>query len=677
MTQQEFQKRYTYNPTTDKLGEGGFGSVFKAYDNHLDRWVALKISKVNLENARLRKEVEMARKLSFHPNIARYEDCYTFSYLDGEHDIGILRYYADGNFGQLLQHGVLTFVQKQSILLQILDGIEVLHQNGIIHRDLKPMNILIEKQQDEYVPKITDFGISKQLDSNKSSVYLNSKFGWGTEAYSSPEQMNAGNITKNTDLWSFGVIAFETLTGQLPFNTGGYGSSSEAGRIELFRQIGSGRLPEITATIAEPWQTLIRHCLVLNTTERVKNGQEVKKILANNNEVQHASVKIPAHKKIARSTDFNFLWCGEKTDTGQVRKTNVDSMMVFEVANMKVFVVCDGLMNGEAAETAIAAIGDYMRKITLPADPCRAIYESIIAADEALLNKNANMVSTCVMLIVTADGKVYYGHVGNSRIYIVANHRIMQLTKDHSFVQTMVDAGMITKEQAEHHPRKNEITNTLGLPNMQPPTVCREPIEPEAGDCFLLCSDGLTDMVADKQIQRIISKHEIPIQQRATIMVKMANNNGGVDNITVELVEFAVGTKELNNSREKPKKRKKEHVKDIREAKNILAGNNVQPHIQCIRGHVYDSAKYGEECPFCQDRTPTEESIPVNRPLTQKKCIRGHVYDSAIYGRECPFCPKPFEGDLPAPTMYGCPPAEYRQIAVAKPDNINQKNINN
>jgi serine/threonine protein kinase len=284
MTQQEFQKRYTYNPATDKLGEGGFGSVFKAYDNHLDRWVALKISKVNpqYENLRLRREVEMVRKLQTHPNIARYEECYTFSSFDGEYDFGILQYYEEGNLSQLMKNTALTFSQKQSILCGILDGIEALHKNGIIHRDLKPQNILIVKRQGEYIPKITDFGISKQLDSDKSSIYSNSIAGGGTYGYASPEQLFAGNITKNTDLWSFGIIAFQVLTGQMPFNTGGYDSASEAGRVELFRQISNGRLPETTAKIAEPWQTLIRRCLVINTVERIKNTQEARTILAGN-----------------------------------------------------------------------------------------------------------------------------------------------------------------------------------------------------------------------------------------------------------------------------------------------------------------------------------------------------------------------------------------------------------
>ncbi|GHU17017.1 hypothetical protein FACS1894163_07410 [Spirochaetia bacterium] len=251
-------------------------------------------------------------------------------------------------------------------------------------------------------------------------------------------------------------------------------------------------------------------------------------------------------------SNFEFCLTGKYSDTGRVRKANEDSMDVFDTANMKVFVVCDGMgghVGGQvASQTAIAAIKEFMLNRVFT-DPREAIHNSIIAANDAILKRVQTqpelngMGSTCVMLIVTSDGKVYYGHIGDSRIYIVANHQIRQLTKDHSFVQTLVDAGEISKEQAEHHPRKNEITNALGIPDMQPPTLCNEPIEPEAGNCFVLCSDGLSGMVDDRHVERVVSKHDINIQQRAQKLVQMANEAGGKDNITVQLVEFAVSSK--------------------------------------------------------------------------------------------------------------------------------------
>jgi serine/threonine protein kinase len=273
MTQQEFQTRYKYNPSTDCIGEGGFGKVYKAYDTHLDKWVAIKVAEVKpgLEQVRLKKEVEIVSKLPTHPNIANYEACYTFSSFTGEYDFAVLQYYEEGNLQQLIDSRKLNQTQKETLLRQILEGVGFLHNQGIIHRDLKPQNILIAKRNDEYIPKITDFGISKKLDINKSSVFTNSLAGAGTMAYASPEQLLGKTIKKNTDLWSFGVIAFQLLTGKMPFNTGKETLTSEAGRQELYKQITSGVISDNLSSISETWKNLILNCLVVDNNLRMQN----------------------------------------------------------------------------------------------------------------------------------------------------------------------------------------------------------------------------------------------------------------------------------------------------------------------------------------------------------------------------------------------------------------------
>jgi len=270
MTQQEFQTRYKYNPSTDCIGEGGFGKVYKAYDTHLDKWVAIKVAEVKsgLEQVRLKKEVEIVTKLPSHPNIANYEACYTFSSFTGEYDFAVLQYYEDGNLQQLIDSGKLNQTQKETLLRQILEGVGFLHKQDIIHRDLKPQNILIAKRNDEYIPKITDFGISKKLDFNNSSVFTNSLAGAGTMAYASPEQLLGKTIKKNTDLWSFGVIVCQVFTGKLPFSVGRDGINSEAGRIELYKQIVNGTVSFSNNSIPTNWQQLIKQCIVVDNNLR-------------------------------------------------------------------------------------------------------------------------------------------------------------------------------------------------------------------------------------------------------------------------------------------------------------------------------------------------------------------------------------------------------------------------
>jgi uncharacterized protein (TIGR02145 family) len=172
---------------------------------------------------------------------------------------------------QLLTSYKLNDEQKDLLLRQILEGIAFLHSQGIIHRDIKPQNILIVTRNGEYIPKITDFGISKKLDANKSSVFTNSLAGAGTLAYASPEQLFGKMIKKNTDLWSFGVIAYYVFLSRLPFNSGNANFTNEAGRIELFRQVIKGEIPELIKKINSPWKELIQKCLVTDNERRIRN----------------------------------------------------------------------------------------------------------------------------------------------------------------------------------------------------------------------------------------------------------------------------------------------------------------------------------------------------------------------------------------------------------------------
>lgn len=237
------------------------------------------------------------------------------------------------------------------------------------------------------------------------------------------------------------------------------------------------------------------------------------------------------------------------TNRGCKRPANEDWLGTFESPNGLVAVVCDGMgghVGGkEASHTAVAAIQEFLMRGFI-ADPRQAIVEAANYANSAILKRTAQnpeltgMGSTCVLLIVR-DGKVYIGSVGDSRIYLVRNHHIKQLTKDQSYVQMLVDMGEITPEQAEHHPRKNEILNALGLATMKPATVLPDPINPEAGDCFVLCSDGLSGMVSDQDIQKIVSRQaEMSQQQRVATLIQKACDNGGLDNVTCQIVEFSV-----------------------------------------------------------------------------------------------------------------------------------------
>lgn len=249
----------------------------------------------------------------------------------------------------------------------------------------------------------------------------------------------------------------------------------------------------------------------------------------------------------------NYL-IAKATDVGVTRQVNEDSMTVFDSPNGQVLAVCDG-MGGQAAgdvasQLAVNIIENILTDNTFET-PEEAIRRSVLAANQGVLNRTAQnpelegMGSTCVMLIIK-DGKVHCGWVGDSRIYYIANHTIRQISHDQSYVQQLLDSGQISRDEAANHPQKNEITNCIGLQGMTAPDTIAVPIVPEPGSVFLLCSDGLSGMVDERQIERVVSNTKMTLQQKADRLVAMANEAGGLDNITVEMVQF--GTSEVTGA---------------------------------------------------------------------------------------------------------------------------------
>ncbi|MCM1348299.1 MAG: serine/threonine protein kinase [Firmicutes bacterium] len=274
MTREEFFNRYTFNRTRDLLGSGSFGSVFKAWDSVRDRWVALKISVVGGEAYRLKREVELVKKLQQNANVASYEECYTFSNETGEIDVAVLQYYPEGSLADSIASYPLPVQVATPLLTQVLNGLKFLHENGVLHRDLKPGNILIARRPDgTLVPKITDFGISRQFDADDTLTSA------ATVSYASPEQLGGEPMQANADLWSFGVIAYRTLTGKLPFSATSAAPSSLAGRAEIINKITTGQLPADIDLLPRPWNKVVKLCLVTDPAQRVGNEQTLLDII--------------------------------------------------------------------------------------------------------------------------------------------------------------------------------------------------------------------------------------------------------------------------------------------------------------------------------------------------------------------------------------------------------------
>jgi serine/threonine protein kinase len=280
MTDKDFFDRFVYDSEKDILGSGGFGTVYKAYDKFEKKYVAIKISQVKdiFGKFTLLNEVELSRKIDHHTNVARYEFGLrvTQPFLI---DYAVMDYYEDGNLDHVLKkkQGKLSEEERYDIVDGILEGLKHLHTEGVIHRDIKLANILMHKTRgDQWRPKIADFGLSRLMDSMDSSV-SNSAIGI-TIAYAAPEQIENHPIKKNVDLWAFGVILYRLMTGRLPF-AAAKGADPTSANLEMSRKIVMVDLPAEIAHIQQPYQYIIRRCLVKSTTERVQSAEELLGIL--------------------------------------------------------------------------------------------------------------------------------------------------------------------------------------------------------------------------------------------------------------------------------------------------------------------------------------------------------------------------------------------------------------
>ncbi|MBK8348663.1 MAG: serine/threonine protein kinase [Saprospiraceae bacterium] len=255
MTHQEFIKRYTFDIQSDRIGTGGYSTVYKAYDNFLDKVVAIKLAKVNNkdidEKYRLKREMDLLTSMPKHPNIASYEDSNTFISFDGEYDFMVMQYYPLGNLNHFIRNKQLSQNQITKFLIQILEGLKFIHEQNIVHLDLNPSNILISDRNGEYIPKITDFGISQKLTDGRRIE--NEVFAGGTRGFSSPELFLPHRIlTANADLWSFGVIAYWMFTKQMPRISNHLSMIQAEGHQQLVKDI------DLDVNIPEIFKVLIR-----------------------------------------------------------------------------------------------------------------------------------------------------------------------------------------------------------------------------------------------------------------------------------------------------------------------------------------------------------------------------------------------------------------------------------
>jgi len=233
------------------------------------------------------------------------------------------------------------------------------------------------------------------------------------------------------------------------------------------------------------------------------------------------------------------------SDVGRVRKLNEDSM----VAEPPVFVVADGMGGHDAGEVASALATNRFESLAtsepLEVDQVSAEvhHAHALIQDATIDGKSVHMGTTAVgVFLVDCDGRPNWliMNVGDSRSYLFADDRLEQITRDHSYVQELVDTGQISEDEARVHPERNVITQALGLADELQPDFWIRPVR--VGERFMICSDGLTGEVEDAEIESVLRSERDP-NLAVAALVAAALEHGGRDNVSVILLEV-VGVKE-------------------------------------------------------------------------------------------------------------------------------------
>ena len=343
------------------------------------------------------------------------------------------------------------------------------------------------------------------------------------DGYTAPEIHRGKKPDKRADVFSIGALLYSCLTGErLDAETW----REEGGPIRFYP-------PHV---ITPALEQAVRRALKFEPAARWPTVEALK-------------------TELARISGVIRVRAAAVTDVGMVREFNEDSVMTVEYlrdsqiepAQNFLYVVADGMGGAEAGEVAsaiaVGVIRNYVEtKLESGAvdDPAGLLKAALEEANAGIIAYQAEhpeargMGSTAVgTLLIPPVGGVAW--VGDSRAYLSDNTGLRQLTRDHSLVQRLIEIGQITPEEARHHEHKNVITRGLGARQTGPAGAEAVALRLKRGDRLMLCSDGLTAHVEDRQIAEVLRRHTDPYEAATELMVA-ANAGGGTDNVSVVVI---------------------------------------------------------------------------------------------------------------------------------------------
>lgn len=231
------------------------------------------------------------------------------------------------------------------------------------------------------------------------------------------------------------------------------------------------------------------------------------------------------------------------TDAGKVREHNEDSVIIVKNSNKEyLLAVADGMGGHQDGETASSitieylrnafleyeSIGDKANAVNFMREKVKKINEMIF--DYANNHEESKGMGTTLVAAILTDDYLVFGNIGDSSGYVLKDDKLFKVTKDHTLVNLLLNTGELTEEEAKKHPKKNVLMRALGA---------NDPIEIDIFDveteiqAIMLCSDGLTNMLDEEQITKVLTTKELTIEEKILRLIKKSNNRGGSDNISI------------------------------------------------------------------------------------------------------------------------------------------------
>lgn len=270
------------------LARGGHGEIYRGVDLETNEEVAIKRRLYSVDDNALTLEKEYAHTQAVPVNrfVVRY--LYYGRYVTpfGTYEFLVMRFYRDGNLtNTALSWASLSNLQQQRFISEFLLGLSHLHTHGIVHRDIKPENVLLVRYSDSegiaFRPVIVDFGISKMMTDHPEAAraFVQNSMRIGTVTYMAPEQLRTENIDYNADLWSFGIILYELITGKHMIARKSFPETQREEAYTFWRMANEERFPADLRTVPQPYQQIIRKCLIVSPEERVQTARDLLNLL--------------------------------------------------------------------------------------------------------------------------------------------------------------------------------------------------------------------------------------------------------------------------------------------------------------------------------------------------------------------------------------------------------------